>query len=194
MYNKNKNIHENNICVALYIYLFDIKYNSSTDWNYNIAMVDVLNTIISENIYSELRTKEQLGYIVTSKIEIIGQVNNLSYYIKLVIQTGSKKSDFIINKINSFILSFNKYLLSLSDKIFDEFINGKKEQYIYFNNDIDDISEEYFNQIILNYKNFDYNEKLVDGYEMLNKKNIIDFYTNKFIKNKTGYYVILEKS
>ena len=190
----SENVHEKNNCVNHFIYLFDVKYVTGNDWNFNIAIADVLNTIMGEQFYSNLRTKEQFGYVVNTKTETIGQITNLSFYIKFVVQSSAKSIDDISNRINKFITEFLEYLKSMTDKDLGEFIDGRKETYLYEPQDLDEITEDYFNQIVINYTKFDYKKKMVDGYNEITKTKIIDFFNDKFINNKRGYIISIKNS
>ena len=189
---KSENKHENNNCVGVYIHLFNIQY-SKNDWNFYIAISDVLNTIIGDQFFSNLRTVEQFGYIVNTKIENIGQITNSSYFLKLMVQSSSKTSDEIISRIYKFFDEFLIYLESMTIKNINKFVQGRKEIYLYSSNDIDEISDEYFTQLILNYTTFDYKEKIIKGYDSITKSKLIEFYKEKFIDECSGYCISLEK-
>ena len=53
--------------------------------------------------------------------------------------------------------------------------------------------KSFFNdEHIIGYLNFDYREKLIEGYKKITKKQLIDFYKDKFIDNISGSFCILE--
>ena len=187
---KNKNIHETNNGVGYYIFLFDINHNIDKKWSELLCLSKILENIIGERYFSILRTNEQFGYIVTANTVVLGYEDTKSYYLKLFIQSSSKSIDEIKNRNIIFLNEFLEYLKKL--KSIKEFVEGCIDSLEYSSDNIDELTDEYFHQIKMNYLNFDYREKLIEGYKKITKKQLIDFYKDKFIDNISGSFCILE--
>ena len=62
----------------------------------------ILHVILDEEIYSELRSKEQLGYLVGCMRKNSGGINGITF----VIQTSSHDPRYCISKILEFLDTF----------------------------------------------------------------------------------------
>ena len=149
----------------------DIKNNDSIKIILGIVGVRILSQIF----FDELRTKNQLGYLVNMKM--ISYRNK--YYITQKIQSN-KTIDIILDKINNFNNNISKYLLE-SD--FNEFISSIKKELLENDYSLNDKINKYLPEII-NHE-FIFNRKLI-----LSKQ--IDKITKEDVN---GYFkVILSKS
>jgi len=87
------------------------------------VLVDVINTIVSERFYEDLRTKQQLGYIVSCGVKAVSSTRNLSFIVqssvappaKLTAEIfkfiGNARKNFFENLTDADIEGFKKSLL-----------------------------------------------------------------------------------
>ena len=60
------------------------------------VMIELLNSIVSEPFYEDLRTKQQLGYIVSSGIRALEETRTLAFIVQSSVKTAPAVSDAII--------------------------------------------------------------------------------------------------
>lgn len=103
---------------------FVILQSLSTDPKEHVLM-ELLSAIVSEPFYEELRTKQQLGYIVSSGLKGLGKTRMLAFVVQSSIATNDKLTKEIfnyldqvrpklLNKLNDG--SFAVYIKSLIDR------------------------------------------------------------------------------
>ncbi|ORD96877.1 STE23 [Hepatospora eriocheir] len=99
------------------------KFNNSVNYMINLGENYQLgffySHVINELFFDSLRTKEALGYIVFNTIRLIRSKR----FVCFVVQS-EKDGDFLINRINDFIVESQKYIKELSNKDFEEFKKG----------------------------------------------------------------------
>ena len=167
------NKDEKSNCITLFYPMGDLDIKNNDSIKIILGIVGV--RILSQIFFDELRTKNQLGYLVNMKM--ISYRNK--YYITQKIQSN-KTIDIILDKINNFNNNISKYLLE-SD--FNEFISSIKKELLENDYSLNDKINKYLPEII-NHE-FIFNRKLI-----LSKQ--IDKITKEDVN---GYFkVILSKS
>eukprot|EP00339_Tiarina_fusa_P025559 CAMPEP_0116996806 /NCGR_PEP_ID=MMETSP0472-20121206/483_1 /TAXON_ID=693140 ORGANISM="Tiarina fusus, Strain LIS" /NCGR_SAMPLE_ID=MMETSP0472 /ASSEMBLY_ACC=CAM_ASM_000603 /LENGTH=1123 /DNA_ID=CAMNT_0004695537 /DNA_START=168 /DNA_END=3539 /DNA_ORIENTATION=- len=83
------------------------------------VMIELVASIVSEKFYEELRTKQQLGYIVSSGIRSLGK----SRFLGFIVQSSVAKND----KLTSEIL---KYLDNVRPKLLEKLPKGDLAVYV----------------------------------------------------------------
>lgn len=78
----------------------------------NEALLELLNQMITEKAFDQLRTNEQLGYIVFTGIKKISQVIGL----QIIVQSNHKAPDFLDTRIEAFLESFLVSLQSMLEE------------------------------------------------------------------------------
>ncbi|CAG9319174.1 unnamed protein product [Blepharisma stoltei] len=106
------------------VYLLDQTNNNSISvslWQLDAetlksqAILSVLDTFIKEPCYDTLRTKEQLGYIVSSFIRKLRGV----LHFNIIVQSSVAAPFFLTNRISNFINEIRKELKEISDEKFN---------------------------------------------------------------------------
>lgn len=81
-----------------------------------LAISELFANMISEPAFDQLRTKEQLGYIVSARL--VSNKNVLA--LRLIIQSGKASADYLEERIESFLHYFgNVYLPEQADEWFE---------------------------------------------------------------------------
>ena len=147
------------------IYSFYIgKYNPR-----DIVIFNLIKNILSTKFYDELRTKEQLGYIVN----LYMYHNNTDYYIFESVQS-SKDIQFVKNKMNKFndnILNIiNNTDMNIYKKSLKKLLEAPEES-------MDDLYYDNLDEIIRNRFLFNIKELLLKQLETINKDDIINSLT-----------------
>lgn len=151
------------------------------DFNPNkIVKLFVLYNILENEAYTELRTKQQLGYHVGANITVM--LNN--YYLLLKVQSENE-IDFIKDKMNNFIDYFKSYFIKLMSNE-ENLQKIKKSVYNTINiesNNTNELFSKYFYEILINRYFFNENIILSNELNKINVKDMIDF-VNYIFENK----------
>lgn len=175
---KSTNKNENDSVIASFYQFGKLNYNL-------YLLVEILQSIISEPYFNQLRTKEQLGYIVQSKIIYFDKIIGLVFFI----QSSVKGPNYLLDRIDNFLKNFRNTLEKMTNSEFTYYIksiiNSKKKKY-------SSLSEEfnfYSNEIKIN--EYKFNRKIIDIQYLnkIKKNQIIELY-DKFITNKFRNLVI----
>ena len=156
---KHPNKKEKSHCV---IYSFYIgKYNPR-----DIVIFNLIKNILSTKFYDELRTKEQLGYIVN--LSIYRKEND--YYIFELVQS-SKDIQFVKDKMNK----FNDNILNIINNVdIDKYRDTLKKQIEAPEESMDELYYDNLHEIIRNRFLFNIDELLLKQLETINKDDIIN--------------------
>ena len=85
--------------------------------------MEVLASIVEQPFYSDLRTNQQLGYIVSSGIKLQNDVRSLVF----TVQSNFADATYLTDKVFAFIKDFEKTLKGMSDKEVEGYIGGLVE-------------------------------------------------------------------
>eukprot|EP01117_Protostelium_nocturnum_P001720 TRINITY_DN1211_c1_g1_i1.p1 TRINITY_DN1211_c1_g1~~TRINITY_DN1211_c1_g1_i1.p1 ORF type:complete len:362 (-),score=104.75 TRINITY_DN1211_c1_g1_i1:40-1125(-) len=171
---------------------------NSTIWNFysngvksikNSVLIELLASIIETPLYDNLRTKEQLGYIVSSVVQTFGNTNGFA----VVIQSHHTELLVINRKIENFFEIFYDILKGMTEsdlQVFVQSLKANKEQK--FNK----LSEELkFNwqEVCSAEFRFDRRKLFVEQLLKTKKEDLVQFYEerilNKEKRRKISYLV-----
>jgi insulysin len=111
----------------------------------------IINNFVTEPFYTELRTKQQLGYIVYG-----GAYNDELYsYLTFIIQSGNYTPDALRKKADDYIITLPKLFAGISE---DKFLLLKKsvsEALMVKNKQISGVANKLFRSIYQDNQNFD---------------------------------------
>ena len=79
-----------------------------------LALANVLGYLISEPAFSTLRTKEQLGYIVSAS----NSARYATRWLKVAVQSHTKAPYVLEQRIEAFLSNFTEYLVKMKDADF----------------------------------------------------------------------------
>ena len=171
--NKNKE-EKNNLFTLTYKIANDKK--GSEEWYNNVAFVILLNAISSSQYFNSLRTKDQLGYIVNTKIIVIGHSYNYKMCgLRFLVQSPSKDNKFLFKRTQSFIKNeLYTYIKNLTQEDLEEYKTGEISSLLEKYNNLEELNLYICVQIFDRGFIFDYKDELI--------KYINTFDNNKFIK------------
>ncbi len=191
---KNKNKKEKNNIFNLY---FEItRYIKGVDdWSINIAFVNILNNITDMLYFNELRTKEQLGYIVKTKVSQYGFNNYKILTIRFLVQSPIKDSEYLYKRTQDFI---KKTLLTTITKMTqEEFNNYKKGVIIELTKPFNNLSqlELYLcTQIFDGSYEYNYREKVVDSLNSMTIDDFKELFKTKILNNNNIYTISIDSN
>lgn len=114
---KHENPDETNSAM-ISTYLLGYSKPLVADWDKIRAMGSIMGSIVYETFFDELRTKEQLGYIVQVRLDTIGHVAYPCYVLKFVVQSNVKDSVFLNDRIKKFVNDFKVSLDTFSEETY----------------------------------------------------------------------------
>jgi insulysin len=82
------------------------------------ALADLLAQILSEPCYSQLRTEEQLGYIVGSGVDSQRGVVSL----RIIVQSSVKPPEFLEERVDNFLAKFKEILKGMTKSDFEQYV------------------------------------------------------------------------
>ena len=143
--------------------------------------LDMIQQILEKPFYHQLRTIEQLGYLVWSGFR---QSNNVeSFYF--IIQSGVQDPVYLQERIEAFIKSFTPEMQSLSDQEFEKYrkaLISKREEPP---KNLGEESHRYWSEISNKSYHFKRLDKEIETLKALQVKDVIDLYEKAFVNADT---------
>lgn len=167
---------------------------SDLNWVKIICLSNLLDNLMANEYFDQLRTKESFGYIVSSKIITKGEKSQCRYYLFMV-QSPNKTVEEITNRTVEFINYFgNNKLNSISENDFEtakmSYISTLKTN---FNNLLELSAFTFTSEIETEYLKFNYKNVLQEECQKLTLKDLQDFYMDKFVNNRIEIIIQLNK-
>jgi len=149
--------------------------------NYHeICCVFVIESLLREKFFDDLRTKQQLGYVAS----LFHREMRLIHGFVCVVQGSVKPPEYVKSKIHSFFNLAYEEIKNLSDELFKENVNSvivekkQKDLKLY-----DECARNY-GEIRTREYNFNIKEELIQILEKLEKASIISFFEEHLVKNR----------
>ena len=169
--------------------LFSIK-KGDKEYADNVAFLILLNSITNTQYFNALRTDEQLGYIVYTKISYIGNKNLKNGFFKFVIQSPNHTSDILYKKTIDFIQTkLYNFIKNLGEDSFYEYKTGEISN---ISNKFNNLAELdlYLCSNIFNHSNdFTYKKNLITAIKNIKFDRFIKLF-EKYILNNNKIYSI----
>ncbi|ELA42242.1 uncharacterized protein VICG_00641 [Vittaforma corneae ATCC 50505] len=138
-------------------------------YDYNTAIGRLIQQIAHERFFHELRTTEELGYVVYCAVKHILS----SEYLVFVVQS-EKSIDFLEQRILKFVIDLKTHISEMDSEEFE----SHKESLIGFYEEpivnLEDLSTAITNQLTKGNIDLNYDRKMVEIVKKLTKQNIGD--------------------
>ena len=152
---KNTSPKNPNSCVeVIHAYMMDEDYNKS-------AILRIMTQLMAQPTFYQLRTVEQLGYVVKASLFSYKRMQHFS----ILVQSSNKNADFLEHRVNEYLESYLKKEVFFEEKDFEtvrqSLINKLKQK------DMSIAEEASSNWASLSREdlNFDSKEQLCAAYE-----------------------------
>ena len=142
------------------------------------ASMYMLYQLIEAPFFHQLRTIEQLGYVVSAS----PYVNLNLPYIAMIIESPTTSVAQIIERIEVFIGQFGSTLAELSDEEFEAVKTGLIIKIDKKDDTLENRSNRYWAEIDRGNYNFDSRKQLIDAIAALSREEIVDAYQKVFIE------------
>ena len=87
------------------------------------ALLELLCQLLSEPSFDQLRTKEQLGYIVNTATTITGQTS----FLRIIVQSNSQDPEYLDERIEKFLISYRDTLKNMTEDELRTYVRTSKE-------------------------------------------------------------------
>jgi len=135
-------------------------------------LLELFCQIIKEPCFDQLRTKEQLGYIVRSDARRdCGGCQGLRVYVQ-----SEREPGYVEGRAESFLLSMLSQIEEMSDSTFTDHINALATKRLEKPKKMKTQHSQYWNEIDCKQYNFDRDEIEVADLKTLTKSDILKFY------------------
>ncbi len=187
----NENKEETNDCVLINYFLSNMY--KSENWIEDYANLLIFDLLISKEFFNNLRTKEQLGYVVKANNGIYGSLDKQYINYNFLVQSNIKDVDYLEERIDKFVKEeIGDIIKNLSDTDLEEMKESTKEILLKPFNNLSSSFSYYYDKITN--KNFMYNfNKIISSkiYD-INNKSLEDLYT-KYFKNNNSVIIKIKK-
>ncbi len=173
-----------------YVYQLQVEdVNSAIELYYQVGpkslkqsvTLDVIQQILEKPFYHQLRTIEQLGYLVWSGFQQINKVE--AFY--LIIQSSVKDPVYLQERIELFIHSFYKEIQELTPTEFDQFRESLIAKRMESPKNLGEETLRYWNEITSESYEFDRLNKEINALKKLTLADIKQMYYQVFINPET---------
>ena len=166
-----KNLNSTAICY--------VQSDKSTEdmkfWSLNSVMFSVLK----HEAFNTLRTKEQLGYIVSWRSNNMRKILGGS----ITVHSPKKDAEFLIHRINVFLDEQKNRIYDLTDEEFDKYRNS-----VITSVQVKDISlfeeaQRLWNEVYSMWYIFERQKLKIEALKSINKEDLIEYFTSVFLKD-----------
>jgi len=143
----------------------------------NMTLVTVLRNLMWESCFDQLRTKEQLGYQVSSYECDLFDVAGFSFSV----QSNSYSAAYLTSRIAAYVVQFRDELLKIPDDTFRTQIDHMQKQRCYPFNNLSEQSDFLWDEVYSEFPMFDRSEADVLELCLVTKSNLVAFYDTWFM-------------
>ena len=158
--------------------LFIIKATTTVSANRLILLYSA--QILSQPFYTQLRTEQQLGYIVFASHLPFMDVPGTAF----VIQSPNTQPGPILGKIDNFIATFADTLATMDDATFEQHKAALVSKVLEKDTRLTDRSDRYWQEIDRANFNFDTRDRLAKHISAINKAELIEAYRKVFLSSQ----------
>ena len=180
-----QNKHERNNAICIFYEIGNIKKNVTDNWIQQLLFAYITNNFLSEKFFNQLRTVEQLGYIVSCSVFTVGYIEEQMYGIIFLIQSPNKLPDNLKVRIKQFIVDQYDILDKFNDGNFNELIKTTISNLTKSDDNIYDEFNRNLNEIITGDYMFNIKNVYKQSSNALSLKKYKEMYYNYMINRNT---------
>jgi insulysin len=173
--------------MATYSNVFDLN-----SWNYITCLSNLVDSIIKHVFIDKLRTNEQLGYIVNSDLIVLDSDYNPLLCYGFIVQSSTKDSHYLSSRIDSFVRDAR---ITIMDESNDD-LNVRKKSLIKLllrhPNSLRELAKRSLNKAFNTDNVMDMENILVNTYQSITAKHLLEFYDYYFNNTMTRSTWIVE--
>jgi nardilysin len=173
---KVKNKLETNSVVELY---FQIEPEVGTKVINLKALMDLFDEIVEEPFFNQLRTKEQLGYVVDCSPRVTYRILGFCFRV----QSSEYDPVYLQGRIDNFINGFKDLLDGLDSESFENYKNGLIAKLLEKDPSLSYETNRYWSQIVDRRYMFDMSEKEAEELKSIEKHDVLKWYDTYLVKS-----------
>lgn len=135
----------------------------------------MLEHLIKEPCFHQLRTTEQLGYLIFSGVH---RIENVEFF-RFIIQSDKYGPEHLDARIEDFILRFSTHLTELSRESFDKFITAIQAQLLEKPKTLWEESMRYWKEINRQSYQFNFRQELSDVVATLTPEKMLEAFRER---------------
>jgi insulysin len=176
----------NNSAIGIYFKIQFMKFTKNNQsWIKLYCINNLVHSILDQEYYQQLRTNEQLGYLVNSPSMFLGNPYNRLLVYGFTIQSDVKPSNYLLDRTYAFIYSAQTILQNETDKTLQNRIQSIITTLkIQPNSLFEFVSKTNFSIFFSQLPNI--YELIIDAYERITLKELINFYKKYLLNNNTA--------
>merc|ERR1711976_912566 len=163
IYNTTNNVHKSS-CIENY-------YQCGMQDTRQNMLLELFSQIINENCYNQLRTQEQLGYVVFSGV----RRSNGAQGLRVIVQSD-RHPEYLDERIESFLASVDTMLETMEDTEFSQHVEALASKRLEKPKKMGVRNGRYWSEILSQHYNFNRDEIEVGCLRELSKEDVIQFY------------------
>uniref|UniRef100_A0A1J3GIJ4 Insulin-degrading enzyme n=1 Tax=Noccaea caerulescens TaxID=107243 RepID=A0A1J3GIJ4_NOCCA len=167
-----KNKSETNSVVELY-YQIEPEEAESTRLK---AVLDLFHEIIEEPLFNQLRTKEQLGYVVECGPRLTYRVHGFCFCV----QSSKYGPVHLLGRVENFIKDIEGLLEQLDEESFEDYRSGMVARLLEKDPSLLSETNELWSQIVDKRYMFDFSHKEAEELRSIEKKDVISWFKTYF--------------
>lgn len=166
---KVKNQMETNSVVELY---FQIEPEVGTELIKLKALGDLFDEIVDEPLFNQLRTKEQLGYVVDCSPRVTYRIMGFCFRV----QSSEYNPVYLQSRIDNFIMGVEEMLDALDNDSFENYKRGLTGRLLEKDPSLSYETNRFWGQIVDKRYMFDLSEKEVLELKSIKKRDVMEWY------------------
>jgi len=173
-----KNKLETNSVVELY---FQIDPEVGTKLTNLKALIDLFDEIVEEPLFNQLRTKEQLGYVVDCSPRVTYRILGFCFRV----QSSEYDPIYLQGRIDNFINGFKELLDGLDNESFENYKSGLIAKLLEKDPSLSYETNRYWGQIVDRRYMFDMSEKEAEELKSIEKRDVLEWYNTYLTQSST---------
>eukprot|EP00455_Lapot_gusevi_P042256 TRINITY_DN4989_c0_g1_i5.p1 TRINITY_DN4989_c0_g1~~TRINITY_DN4989_c0_g1_i5.p1 ORF type:complete len:788 (-),score=334.16 TRINITY_DN4989_c0_g1_i5:122-2455(-) len=138
------------------------------------AVLDVFAHLASEWCFNQLRTIEQLGYLVWSGVQEDSLYNVIGY--RVIVQSSEKAANYLDSRVEAFIQSVQGLLDELSEELYQQNLEAVIAQKLEKDKTLNKETQRHWSRIGNRRYDFDRDLQIVEVLRRTTKQDVINFY------------------
>lgn len=188
---KNYNKNDKNSAVLIFFECATIK-KGDPDWDIINNYVYLIEYIISERFFHQLRSIEQIGYIVKTYVGTLGNGRDPTLGIFFLVQSDKLSTNDIRERIKRFVHESYNIIVNMSKKEFNNYKEAITHKLSIKDNNMYEEFSRYYAEIINRTYLYNYKDILKTSLLTINISDITRFYKECLMDRKTRMVRIVE--
>ena len=144
------------------------------------VLMELVGAIVGERFYDELRTRQQLGYIVSSGVRAVGKTKSLGF----IVQSSSAKNEKLTNEIMKYLDNIRpQYLEKLNEGDFAVYVKSLIDRKTEPDKQLATETTRNWAEISSGRMQFDRAQREVGALLDLTKEDLLDFWDRMYVKD-----------